>query len=105
MFAIHRGLLESLAKRPDMPFLADGFYPFFYPMVKGDGELPVYLADVHAFCERAREQGFEAFVNPAVRARRMSRSPQPVDVFSRGDSGGMPAQAVDLGALGPRLLD
>ena len=72
--AIHRRVLEKLAKRPDMAKCHDkedwGFHPFYHTLIvpgdAEDGERNL-LSEDYAFCERAREEGFGIYINPAVR--------------------------------------
>ncbi len=69
--AVHRRVFEKIVKRPDVelchakevPFHSNVFTPFTVPGSNG----PIYLSEDYAMCERARMEGFQAYVNPAVR--------------------------------------
>jgi hypothetical protein len=70
--AAHRRVFERLAARPDLPLCHPDevwrFYPFYLPMiVDNDRGQPVLLSEDFAFCERARQEGFSVYANPAVR--------------------------------------
>lgn len=67
--AVPRKVIEALVS--DAPLCHPStmpFYPIFDPFVveNDDGEL-IYLSEDWAFCERARQAGFEVYVNPAIR--------------------------------------
>lgn len=85
MIAIHRRVLEALRRRSDMPtvqFSEVEAWPFFYPMFLDMQGQRVVAGDVQAFCERAREEGFGAYVNVAVKARRVAETAaNSLDVF------------------------
>lgn len=73
--AIHRRVLESLAR--DLPLCHQGwrnrgvdtsFWPFFMPFCipwEGDGHL--YLSEDWAFCQRAKDAGFQVWLDPSIR--------------------------------------
>lgn len=70
--ATHRRVFERLAKRDDCPLLHESvesmrFRPFYTPFwTQGESEL-IYLSEDWAFCERAAQDGFPSYLDPAVR--------------------------------------
>ena len=60
--AVHRDVLEAM--KPTLPecFAEKPFWPFFLPMVV-EGE---YLSEDWAFCERARELGFDVYADLSI---------------------------------------
>ncbi|MCR4342203.1 MAG: hypothetical protein NUW01_20180 [Gemmatimonadaceae bacterium] len=69
--AVHRRVFEALVKRADMPLCHANedlrHYPFFLPFVVEEAGTHVMLSEDYAFCERARQEGFTTYLNPAVR--------------------------------------
>lgn len=72
--AIHRRVFEALLKRSDMPLCHAGkdweFYPFYHTEVVEDEDPaigPILLSEDFAFCYKARQEGFNTYLNPAVR--------------------------------------
>lgn len=68
--AIHRSVLAKLAE--GMPLLhanaAWRFYPFYHTEIVDEPHVgPILLSEDFAFCAKAREAGFETYLNPAVR--------------------------------------
>lgn len=68
--AISRKVIEKMAEK--MPLLHQGadwaFYPFYHTEIVDDPQAgPILLSEDFAFCAKAREQGFETYLNPAVR--------------------------------------
>ncbi len=78
--ATHRRVFERLARRVDCPVLhaseAWRFRPFYTPfwMDRGDGEL-IYLSEDWAMVERAKQEGFTAYIDPSVRLQHMGQHP------------------------------
>lgn len=78
--AVHRRVLEALVTREDMPLCHKGyqvqgqdfsFWPFYHPIVlevPGDHH---YLSEDWAFCLRAREEGFPAWLDTSIRVMHM----------------------------------
>lgn len=70
--AAHRRVFERLASRPDMT-ICDvlhpwHFRPFYLPFIYDDPDGGhVLLSEDYAFCERARQEGFEVWLDPTVR--------------------------------------
>lgn len=70
--AAHRRVFERLVTRPDQPLCHPDepwhFYPFYLPTIAhNDRGQPVLLSEDYAFCERARQEGFTVYANPAIR--------------------------------------
>lgn len=72
--AISRKVLEALAEK--MPLLHANeswqFYPFYHTEIVEDSLAgPILLSEDFAFCAKAREAGFDTYLNPAVRLGHM----------------------------------
>jgi hypothetical protein len=99
--AVHRRVFEAMAETMPLLHEADGeraFYPFYQTMIYDDpqgGKL--LLSEDYAFCQRAKELGFQSYVNPAVRIAHMGQyahrledlaqemlEPQPMAVTRQG---------------------
>lgn len=69
--AVHRRVFEAVAMRQDQPLCHAGeplaHRPFFLPFVVETPNGPILLSEDYAFCERARQEGFPTYLNPAVR--------------------------------------
>ena len=73
--AVHRRVFERLSK--DLPLCHKGwedrgadtsFWPFYMPFTipwEGDGHM--YLSEDWAFCQRARDVGFDCWLDPSIR--------------------------------------
>jgi hypothetical protein len=78
--AVHRRVYERIALRDDMPLCHAGteleMRPFYgtFPYQKPDGTW-IFLSEDFAFCERAREEGFSIYANPAVRLIHLGQYP------------------------------
>ena len=73
--AVHRRVFEAMVDT-GMPLLhkSDGkraFYDFYETMHYEMGDELIKLSEDYAFCERAKELGFESFLNPAIRVGHM----------------------------------
>ena len=113
--AVHRRVFEKLAK--NLPLCHKGweskgadtsFYPFYMPFVvpwKGDGHM--YLSEDWAFCHRAREAGFECWLDPSIRLGHIGstmytledliRAPKPAPAvlkLTRDEDGGLKTEAI-----------
>lgn len=71
--AVARPVVAAIARRPDQPLCHPNqprlrLRPMYLPMVAHDdvGD-PILLSEDWSFCERARQEGFESYVNPGVR--------------------------------------
>jgi hypothetical protein len=63
-FGVHRKVIERMAET--LPLTTEDFWPFFMPMLSrtdAPGERPEYLSEDWAFCERARGEGFELYLD------------------------------------------
>lgn len=73
--ATHRRVFEALAARSDMlpcQSATEGpFWPFYYPMLPEWHGSTYWLGEDVAFCERAREEGFEVYVSPGIQLGHM----------------------------------
>lgn len=116
--AIHRRVVEALAKRPDMakchanfPW---GFHPFYLAMVVDEPGLGrILLGEDYSFCERAREEGFQTYINPACRLGHigdytyrledMLRTPTPTQAMKIQRIGDETAWEYRVSALEPEL--
>jgi hypothetical protein len=72
MLAISRNVVEKLVQRPDVqlchPTEEWAFYSnLFTPFAVDGPNGPIYLSEDYALCERARQEGFTVYVNPAIR--------------------------------------
>lgn len=70
--AVHRRVFEKMAESLPLLHEKDGpraFYNFYHSMeYEGDEDMGrILLSEDYAFCERARQAGFEIYVNPAIR--------------------------------------
>ena len=70
--AIHRRVVEKLIKRADVVLCHPTedwrfYWPLFSPFVVKGPNGPILLSEDYALCERAREEGFQCYVNPSVR--------------------------------------
>ncbi len=68
--AVHRRVFEALV--PTLQLCHEGrgeraFYPFYLPMIKEINGSHIYLSEDWAFCERAREAGFQPILDPSIR--------------------------------------
>lgn len=63
------------------------FYPYFIPMIVPDGAGHWYLGEDFAFCERARQAGFELVADSSIRLLHVGRYS-----FSWEDAGSEPAR-------------
>lgn len=92
--AVHRRVFEKLTQRADMPLCHEGewleHYPFFLPFVVEANGKNTMLSEDYAFCERARQEGFPTYLNPAVRLGHIGEylyrledmaAPRPSDTF------------------------
>ncbi len=78
--AIHRRVFEKLVKRPDMQRCHEGepwgFHPFYHTILKDvEGFGRILLSEDYAFCDRASEEGFQSYVNPAIRLQHFGDYP------------------------------
>lgn len=69
--AVHRRVFERLAEdcrllHPSQPW---AFYNFYQPFEYEDEDTrePILLSEDYAFCQRAKEAGFQCYIDPAVR--------------------------------------
>jgi hypothetical protein len=63
-FGVHRRVVERLSQT--LPLTNENFWPFFMPMLSNPSapdERPEYLSEDWAFCERARAEGFELYLD------------------------------------------
>jgi len=70
--AVHRRVFEKLAEDLILLHEKDGpraFYNFYHSMeYEGDESMGrILLSEDYAFCQRAREAGFNTYINPAIR--------------------------------------
>lgn len=80
--AVHRRVFEAL--KPTVPLCHKGwndrgadtsFWPFYMPYTmpwKGDGH--IYLSEDWAFCQRARDAGFDCWLDPSIRLGHMGQT-------------------------------
>lgn len=78
--AVHRRVFEKLIKRPDVvlchPTEAWSFYaPIWTPFIVDGPNGPIYLSEDYAFAERAKQEGFQAYLNPSVRLLHLGQYP------------------------------
>lgn len=78
--AVHRRVFEKLAKRPDMAKCHEGeswgFHPFYHTIIKDDETFGrVLLSEDYALSERAKEEGFQSYVNPSIRVNHIGDYP------------------------------
>jgi hypothetical protein len=71
--AIHRRVFEKMRELPGMSLLHPSdenfrMYPFYLPFASTseDGQ-PIFLSEDWAFGERAKQAGFQSYINPACR--------------------------------------
>lgn len=68
---VRRAVYETMARELKLPLCNTRFkrpmWPFFLPLVIEDKEGPWYLAEDYAFCERARQSGYQIFADTTVR--------------------------------------
>ena len=73
--AAHRRVFEALVQRDDMVPCRSAddppFWPFYYPMMPERDGSRLWLGEDVSFCHRAREAGFEVYVNPAIQVTHM----------------------------------
>lgn len=65
--AIHRKVIERMAET--LPYVFSGprwFYPFFDTLITEEGE---YLSEDFAFCERAKDLGFDTWLHTGIKLR------------------------------------
>ena len=70
--AVHRRVFEGVIKHHALPLCNEGergaFYPLYTPFwIPHENHAAHYLSEDWAFFERAREAGFPAYLNPAVK--------------------------------------
>lgn len=73
--AVHRRVFEKLSE--DLPLCHKGwtdrgantsFWPFYMPYpIPWDGDGHMYLSEDWAFCQRARDAGFQVWLDPGIR--------------------------------------
>lgn len=68
---VRREVYETLRRRLALPdCLADTgrtLVPYFAPLIRADGDAQWYLADDFAFCERARQCGYQIMADTTIR--------------------------------------
>ena len=68
---VHRDVFDITARHFDLALcnthLGLAFRPWFLPLVTEEGGKPRYLPGDYAFCERARQCGFEIMADPSLR--------------------------------------
>lgn len=99
--AVHRRVFEAMAET--MPLLHEpdnerAFYPFYQTMIYDDpASGKILLSEDYAFCQRAKDLGFQTYLNPAVRVGHMGQfmhrmedlvqeilEPQPIAITRNG---------------------
>lgn len=72
LMAVHRRVFEAMAGTLPLLHERDGaraFYPFYQTLIHDGGDEigQILLSEDYAFCQRAKELGFQSYVNPAIR--------------------------------------
>jgi hypothetical protein len=67
--AAHRDVIEAIAAT--MPICQNNggqdFWPLFMPaVITGEDDVSIYLSEDYAFCQRAKDLGFEVWMDPSV---------------------------------------
>ena len=68
---VRRNVYETMQERLELPVCNERFgrpmVPYFQPLVRKDAEGPWYLPEDYAFCERARQCGFQIMADTTIR--------------------------------------
>lgn len=80
--AVHRRVFETV--RRDLPLCHKGwsdrgadtsFWPFYMPFtIPWEGDEHMYLSEDWAFCQRARDAGFDCWLDPSIRLGHMGQT-------------------------------